>query len=288
MTRTGFEKENIVFDYFLFGCFPLRWLNLAFMKIYLYLSLIPESLIASMLPPEEFGNYYAVGNQKHSRGQAFFFEVDPSKLNDSTIIEEMNRRCVPHEDGRPRRSTYLRIYRALESVPTAALGRLHLVTSDGRDLAIEKGKIEQDPARGYHLYQEICPVNPRVASKLAAPEFGKQLTDPKALISVPRIVFCELKLWSLAADVDSHDVNVLPYPNIEHLRDCLRELKNAYAKPNKTVIRHMEQDVLFRTIRGGFYVVDSHGTVEYPFPSLEELETKYYPWWRSALSTYGG
>ena len=31
------------------------------MKQYLYLSLVPEALIASNLSPEEFGNYYATG-----------------------------------------------------------------------------------------------------------------------------------------------------------------------------------------------------------------------------------
>jgi len=127
-----------------------------------------------------------------------------------------------------------------------------------------------------------------VASKLRADEYGAMLTKEGEPVSVPRMVFCELKLWSLAQDVDSPDVNLLPYPNIDHLRDCLRELQNAYAKPNKTVIRHMNQEVLFRTIRNGFYVADKTGIVEYPFPSVEELETKYYPWWRSALSSYGG
>lgn len=258
------------------------------MKRYLYLSLTPESLIASMLPPEEFGNYYAVGSKKRSRGQAFFFEVDPSKLEDPTIAEEMSRRCVPHEDGRPRRSTYLRIYRALESVPLAALGRLHLVTSDGRDLALDASKITQDPARGYHLYQEICPVTPRVASKLPPSEFAAAITNVAEPVSVPRIVFCELKLWSLAQDPEAVDTNQIPYSNIEHVRDCLRELQNTYAKPNKTVIRFLDQEVLFRTIRGGFYVADATGCLEYPFPSVETLETQYYPWWRSALSTFGG
>ena len=36
-------------------------------NIHLYLSLIPEALIASMLTPEEFGVYYAVGTANKSR-----------------------------------------------------------------------------------------------------------------------------------------------------------------------------------------------------------------------------
>ncbi len=40
--------------------------------VHLYLSLMPEALIASMLSPEEFGAYYAVGTEKKSSGQAIF------------------------------------------------------------------------------------------------------------------------------------------------------------------------------------------------------------------------
>ena len=47
------------------------------MTVHLYFSLIPEALIASMLPPEQFGQYYATGHKYKSKGQAIFFEVDP-------------------------------------------------------------------------------------------------------------------------------------------------------------------------------------------------------------------
>jgi len=42
------------------------------MTTHFYLSLLPEALIVSMLDPEEFGTYYAVGSAKKSRGQAMF------------------------------------------------------------------------------------------------------------------------------------------------------------------------------------------------------------------------
>ena len=38
--------------------------------IHYYLSLIPQGLIASMLPPEQFGSYYALGSSTHARGEA--------------------------------------------------------------------------------------------------------------------------------------------------------------------------------------------------------------------------
>ncbi len=258
------------------------------MKIYYYLSLIPESLIASMLDPEEFGNYYAVGSHKRSRGQAIFFEIDPDRAGSAIDRADAERRCVPHEDGSPRKSTYLKIYRALEGVPVGALVRLYLTTDDGRTLRLEPAPYTPEEDRPLHLYQEICPVTPRVVSKLNPYDFCRRLTDPGQPISVPRIVFAEMKLEQLALDPDARQVDNLPYLNLDHLRDCLRELRHTYAKPNKTVIRSMKQDVLFRTIRGGFYVGDQQDFRFFPMPGKDELETVHYAWWRSALSAYGG
>ena len=45
------------------------------MSIHLYFSLIPEALIASMLTPEQFGQYYATGHKFKSKGQALFFDT---------------------------------------------------------------------------------------------------------------------------------------------------------------------------------------------------------------------
>ena len=257
------------------------------MKIHYYLSLIPESLVASMLTPEEFGNYYALGSHKRSRGQAIFFEIDPDKAGEAIDRETVAARCVPHEDGSPRKSSYLKIYRALESIPTEAILQLYLTTDDGRTLAIEPADYTPEEDRPLHLYQEICPVTPRVVSKLNPIEFCQRLTSPNGLIQVPRIVFAEMKLEELAENPDASSVDNLPYANLEHLRDCLRELRHVYAKPTKTVIRHLKQDFLFRTIRGGFYVGDAINFLYFPLPSKEDLETRHYAWWRSALSGYG-
>jgi len=255
--------------------------------IYYYLSLVPESFVASMLDPEAFGNYYALGSHKRSRGQAIFFEIDPDQLGDASIQDEAVRRCVAHEDGAPRKSSYLRIYRVLEMVPCRAIRKLYLTTDDGRTLGLDASPFEPEVNRSLHLYQELCPVQPRVVSKLNPVEFARQLTSPEALVSVPRIVFAEMKLEKLAEDPSSPEVDNLPYINLEHLRDCLRELHHTYAKPNKTVLRQIRQDVLFRTIRGGFFLGDQNDLLYFPLPSREELETTHYAWWRSALSGFG-
>jgi len=258
------------------------------MNVHLYLSVIPEALIASHLAPEEFGNYYAVGSQKRSRGQAVFFTVKPNFQSDYLRLDEAEKRCVPHEDGSPRRSSYLAIYRALEHVPLAAFDKLYLTTDNGRVLSLNAAPFQKTTEAGLHLYQEICPVTPLVSSKLAPDAFAAYLTDRANPVSVEKIVFAELRLDDLARDPENASVANLPYANIDHLRDCLKELKNRYAKPTKVVTRDASAALLYRTVLGGFYVADRTGILYYPMPSRDELESKYYPWWRSATSSHVG
>ena len=131
------------------------------MAKHLYLSMIPEALIASMLTPEEFGVYYAVGS-------------DLSYRHEALQIEEGLRRCVMHDDGSPKRSVYITVYRALENVALDAIKMLYLVTQDGRVLGLDPADTASclsDPLAGLHLYQEIAPVHPLVVSTLAPVEF---------------------------------------------------------------------------------------------------------------------
>lgn len=258
------------------------------MTTYLYLSLIPQALIASMLPPEEFGLYFAVGSANRSRGQAVFFSVDRDKIADAGFpLAEAEARCVPHPDGSPKTSVYVSIYRALERVPRDAMTALHLTTDDGRVLTLNPAPFEPDEEDRAHLYQELSPVNPRVVSRLDPAEFAQIITDPAEPVSVPRIVFSELTLGNLKADPDSPHVDNLPYPNIGHLRDCLRELAADPSKPTKMVLRQLTQEMLFRTVRNGFFVGDQSGITAFPMPTVDVLEREHHAWWRSAQSAFG-
>lgn len=257
------------------------------MKTYLYISLLPEALVASHLNPEAFGAYLATGPKHVSRGSAIFFQLKETfaaeRLRDSGMDQELAR------EDRIRRSAYLSIYRVLENTPLAAIESLHLATEDGHVLTLKPGAYPGAAVGRFHLYQQFCPVTPRVVSTLEPKDFAARITDRTERVSVPALVFAELKLEQLATDPEAANVENLPYPNIQHLRECLREVGDAQHKATKTVIRFLQQDVLFRTIRGGFYLAASNGgLVSFPMPAREELETTYYAWWRSALSTFGG
>jgi len=253
------------------------------MNTYFYLSVLPEALIASMLPPVEFGEYMATGTRKKTRGQAIFFEVDPEVAKGLIPMDYVSKRCVRKEDGSPKSSVYLSVYRVLEQVPMKALKNLYLVTDDGRVLELHKGLYDRkaEKAGMLHLYQELCPVTPVIASTLAPSVFAKELTADCEQVHIPRLLFVELMLDQLAGDPVSGSAQNLPYPNVGHLRDCLIILKNEPDKTRKTVLRTFNGELLYRTCTNGFFVADKDELFCYPYPSMQKLEENNYDFWRS-------
>jgi hypothetical protein len=252
------------------------------MAVHLYLSLIPEALIASMLSPEEFGAYYAVGSEKKSRGQAIFFEIDPKFRSKDFHIEEGIQRCVPHDDGTAKRSIYISVYRVLENVPMNAIKKLYLTTQDGRTLELEPGKKLPSDDEGLHLYREISPVSPLVASTLGPKAFYDLIVkNPTSLIKLPAVCFAELRLDDLAKDPKNADFGDLPYANSEHLRNCLTDV-HAKQVTTKMVDRLPSGGIPFRTIKNGIFVGNQEKLICFPLPEEKKLVDKYYRWWRSA------
>jgi hypothetical protein len=255
-----------------------------FMATHLYLSLLPEALIVSQLSPEEFGTYYAVGSEKKSRGQAMFFEVDLDFRNPYFRMEEALARCKPHEDGSPKSSIYVSVYRVLEHIDLEALKMLYLTTMDGRTLGLKAGEycVNEHENGGLHLYQEIVPVSPLVVSRLDPLGFYDMIVkNPTSLITIPAICFTELQLGELAYDPVMGISDHLPYGNSDHLRQCLTEVKTKYIS-TKMVDRISSPVVQYRTVKNGFFVGNQSSLKYFALPSQQELRSENYRWFRSA------
>jgi hypothetical protein len=253
------------------------------MSKYIYLSAIPEALIASMLPPKEFGEYMATGTQKRNVSQAIFFEIDMEEIRDLIDMDYVNSRCIRKENGAPKSSVYLSVYRALEMIPLRALKSLYVTTETG--VVLELQKTEYDKTRivpgALHLYQEVCPVSPLVASSFSPEEFLSSITSGVMHIGVPKLFFVDLKLGELAIDPISGSAEQLPYRNVGHLRDCLEILKTEDKKHMKTVQRTFSGTVLYRTINTGFYIGDKDNIIYYKYPTMAEIEDKNYDFFRA-------
>jgi len=253
------------------------------MSKYIYLTCTPEALVASMLPPEGFGMYLSTGTKKRNRGQTIFFEVDLEAIENLIDMASLNKRCVAKEDGSPKSSVYLSVYRVLETIPLSALKSLYLTTDHGCVLELKKAKYDKsrEAQNNLHLYQELSPVSPLVASGLAPSVFLKRLTDGSTPIVLPKLFFVELKLGELATNPLYGSAEHLPYSNIGHLRDCLEILKGEYEKHMKTVQRVFSGELLYRTIETGFYVGAKDEIVYYPYPGMKELENINYEFFRA-------
>lgn len=252
------------------------------MAVHLYLSLIPEALVASMLTPEEFGVYYTVGDTKKRRGQAMFVELDQNFRNDYFRIEEGLKRCVAHEDGRPKKSVYISTYRVLEHISLTDVKKLHLVTKYGETLSLPRSTDYPTTEHGFYMYQEIAPVSPLVVSTYSPLDFYKTLTqEPSSMIHFPAICFVDLRLDDLARDPEFGSQGNLPYDNMHHLRECLLELRTKITH-TKMVDRAHAVEYPYRMIDSGIYIGNTEELAYFPLPSLDDLRGKYYHWWRSA------
>jgi hypothetical protein len=258
------------------------------MDIHLYFSLIPEALIASNLPPEKFGQYYATGSNYKSRGQCVFFEVDPSFRSDYFCIPTAFERCVPAADGSPKHSVYVSVYRVLEHLPISALGKLYLTTSYGHTLGVERSEMHADAEPSLHLYQDLAPVNSLVVSNLDPAAYYRSVTvNATKFVRFPALVFVELELDELAKDPENGQAASLPYPFIHHLREALMVLqpKNSgapAAKDSKMVHRVHSLEFPYRMVKHGFYVGNGSELAFYPMPDHREIRERHKEWWRSA------
>jgi hypothetical protein len=260
------------------------------MKTRLYLSLTPESLVGSMLDPEEFGKYMSLGEERRNAGVVVFFEVDPAGLDPAHGLGGRLAHCVAHPDGRPKRSLYLSIYRALERVPVAALGDMFLTTKAGLTLRVARGVYQPQPQGGNYLYQEFAPVGVRAVSVYEPREFIRFITDPAQPVSLPRIAFADLRLGGLARDPAGGAADNLPYPDVDHLRKCLLALGkpgDPGGKPTKIVNRMNRLDDVFFMAEGGFHVGDAGDSAFYPMPDEDALGREHHAWWHSAKAYRG-
>ena len=251
------------------------------MEKHLYVSLIPEALIASHLTPEEFGVYYAVGGEKRSRGKAMFFELDPGFRNDFFDIEDGLKRCVLKEGSHPKRSVYISVYRVLEHVPVEAIKKLYLVTQDGRTLGLDPKNPSKSADEKLFLYQEIAPVHPLVATSMPPVDFVEKIILDPDYFTIPALVFADLKLGELAKNPLDGQVGDLPYTNINHLRECLASIPKKIVK-FKIVDRVHTAAIPYRMINSGIYYCNGGKTIVFEMPSIDELKTKHNQWRRSA------
>lgn len=252
------------------------------MQTHFYLSVSPiEALIASQLEPEQFGQYMAIGSKNGSYERIMFIEL-AGEFGNYFDWAYANERCVQHESGEPKHSVWISVYRVLEHVPLTAMGAMYLTTKDGRSLRIDSTSDVRFPTREFYVYQELAPLTPLVVSSLDPISFARYMTDPVNKVSVPRVVFSDLKVVDFDNPMRTGNIGATYDKNLEHLKACVVSVKSSPDKPNKNVERSVSS-FSYQIIRDGIYIGDGERILTYPMPITDDIRQKNYDWGRSAM-----
>ena len=252
-------------------------------QTHIYMTVFPtEALIVSMLDPEQFGAYMATGSKTGSHERLMFVEIS-GEFGDEFDWAYARTTAIPHEDGSPKNSLYLSVYRVLERVPLDRLMNLYLTTSDGRTLALRQSAFPemQEPAP-YYLYQDLCPLNALVVSSLQPRDFGNYMVSEDVKISLPTLCFADVKVIDIKDPVRTGNIGPMYDRNLSHLNECIKAV-TVRGKQTKMLERTFAGRFTFQIIRSGIAFVNKTSRVWYAMPTREELTARHYDWGRSAM-----
>lgn len=252
-------------------------------SIHYYMTIFPtEALIASMLTPDQFGVYMAMGSKRGSHERLIFVEIEEEFPSD--FDWKYAQACtIPHKDGRPKQSVYLAVYRVLERVPFDRLGTLYLTTSGGLTLPLQKGVFPNNFAKStYYLYQDLCPVQPLVISAMPPDDYGTYMVSRECKIRLPALCYCDLRVIDPSDPVDTGNLGPIYNRNLGHLEECIKAVTER-GKLSKTLARTFSGSFTYQIVKSGFAFVNPDARVWYAMPDFEELTSQNYDWARSAM-----
>ncbi|MFO7306213.1 MAG: hypothetical protein C0P74_011910 [Gammaproteobacteria bacterium] len=254
---------------------------------HLYLILYPNpALVASQLTPEAFARHYLIGSIRHYSGKLIFAQVDPAFRHPYFDIDTAMKALVPHPDGTPKRTKFISTYRVLEHMDLDAIKRLYLSTAEAHVLELEPQAYDKVHQEGYlRTFAEIAPLSMLIMSPMDMREFGRYITQPGNPKGCPKLFYTQIEL-DVDEFLETFEKNPFmpaPFPFLHpsKLRDAILEMKQRPDKKTKGLSLSCPLDqISFKAIRHGFMFAAQDQAKFFPMPSLHDLETKHYQFWR--------
>jgi hypothetical protein len=254
----------------------------------LYAVLHPSpALIASQLDAGEFARHYLAGSIRHYSGKVIFAELDPEFRADYFPIDEFLADVRRHEDGRPKATKFISVYRVLEHLDFSQILKLYLSTPEGVVLSLDAADEVQTRQPGLiRVFAEINPVRMLVLTRMNFLEFGDLVTNPSILRNVPALFYTQLEFdaETFLGDFELNPMLPPPLPKVHpsKLRDAINELQTSPTKRTKGLLLDSSFDSIpYRMVRHGFMFA-RHG--EYRFfrmPPHSEIEKNNYKFWKA-------
>ncbi|GAB6091245.1 hypothetical protein [Spirochaeta dissipatitropha] len=257
---------------------------------HLYLILYPNpSLVASQYSPQQFARHYIAGSTRYYDGKVVFAEVDINYRHPEFAIEEGLKQLVPHEDGRPKATKFISIYRVLEHVDFDAIQKVYLTSPEAAVLELQPANDDvktREPGI-LRIFAEITPLRMLVLTKLDFIEFGKSITGgTDSMRNVPALFYTQLEFdtESFLRDFESNPLMPAPIPGLHpsKLRDAIFELKVARDKTSKGLALDSSFDKIpYKFIRHGFMFSAGEQYRFFRMPNNREIEENNYKFWKS-------
>lgn len=254
---------------------------------HLYMIVFPNNaLVASQLEPDKFGEHYTTGSSKNTNGKVIFAEIDINFRDPYFEIDKYLAETVPHDDGGPKKTKYISSYNVLEHVNLESIKTLYLCTTNGKVLPILPADYSAVNQPGkIRVYQEICPLDTLVASNKDQREFGQFITTKNKSKGAPKILFTQVDFHVESfLEANKHkDIYSIEMPGVNPYRfyDCIKELKDHPEKLTKTInLGGILRDISYKFLRHGFWFAEGEKLLFFPMPSIEEMENKYFYWWK--------
>lgn len=257
------------------------------LPIRLYAIMHPSpALIASQLPPDRFARHYLSGSTRHYSGKVIFAEIEPDFRHPFFHIDEFLKDVHPHEDGRPKATKFISVYRVLEHLDFDKIVAVHLTTPDGAVLTLDQPQPVTTRESGImRVFAEIAPVRMLVITKLNILEFSDLVTNPDQLRTVPAMFFTQLQFDADGFMADFEQTPVLPSPipkvHPSKLRDAIIEVANSPKKATKGLLLDSSFDSIpYRLVRRGFVFARGNDVKFFPMPDIHQIEKDNYKFWK--------
>lgn len=245
------------------------------------------ALIGSQLNPQSFARHYLAGSIRHYNGKIIFAEIDPEFRNDYFHIDEFMKGVHPHEDGRPKATKFISVYRVLEHLDFDAVLNVYLSTPEAAVLKLEPAEEIATREPGIlRVFAEINPVRMLVLTRLNFVEFGAMVTDPALLRNLPALFYTQLELDAeqFLQDFEVNPVMPPPVPGLHpsKLRDAILELSASYSKKSKGLLLDSSFDQIpYRMVRHGFMFAKQDRYKFFRMPPMQEIEKENYKFWKA-------
>lgn len=259
---------------------------------HLYVIMWPNyALVASMLPPAEFGKHYSLGSSRYFHGLVVFAEIDEDYRHDFFPIDRLLEEVKPNAAGSPKRTKFISTYRVLEHIDLPAFRNLYITSTTGNVLSIEREPYDREHEQGFvRTFQEVCPLRTIVLTYMTPQEFGEYITDKEQPKSAPKVMFTQIDfaIDEFLQRLDADPFHSSPIPNVHphKLRQQILELR---ARPDKRVkgisLDAALSKISFLRLRTGFWIAGGKELVYYPIPTQAELERDNFEWLRSLTAT---